>query len=97
MNNGFNQEFNFDVSISRRDAKKLFSNRRHAFPRKLKKAISQMWRTNDNHDGTISVTFDFLRKTKHQRKACRMVRILPETQEVLIPYKNGKYVCIKQR
>ncbi len=89
---------NFEMSLDAkqsRNVKKLFSQRKRKYPRKLKKAIKQCWLI-QREDGQMSVTFNFLRKTKHQRKASRLVRILPETREILLPYYNGMYVTFKQ-
>ena len=88
------QEITFETHVSARKINKLFSRRRHAFPRKLKKAIKQCWQI-ERSSLTMSVTFNCLKKTKHQRKASNMIKIIPETKEILIPNYNGMYVCYK--
>lgn len=57
------------------------------YPRKLKKAINQMWEITHNGD-EVSFIFKAKRKTRWQRKAMSMVRITPDGIEY--PFKNGK-------
>lgn len=87
-------ELNFQANVSNRQLMKLFSQRRHAFPRKLKKALKQCWQIERRSD-TMTVTFNCLKKTKHQRKASSMIRFLEETHEMLVPLWDGKYMCYK--
>ncbi len=58
------------------------------FPRKLKKAISKMWIENDGQLG-----FETKRRTKWDRKACKMVKY--KDGYLTIPYKNGYVIQVK--
>lgn len=65
--------------------------RKPKFPRKLKKAVGQMWNI-ERKDNECKVSVRMKRKTKWQRKASRMVRC--NDGEMCIPMKNGTTAII---
>ena len=70
--------------LKQEDLKKLF--RHPKFPRKLKKAVGQMWDI-ERTDNECKVSVSMKRKTKWQRKAARMVRCVEG--DMCLPMKNG--------
>ena len=70
--------------LKQEDLKKLF--RQPKFPRKLKKAVGQMWDI-ERKDNECEVSVSVKSKTKWQRKAARMVRCIEG--DMCLPMKNG--------
>lgn len=57
------------------------------YPRKLKKAVKQMWVK--KLDGvTLEISFKPMRRTKWQRKACRKIRMYDNSIEYPMPSGN---------
>lgn len=64
------------------------------FPRKIKKAISQMWEKK-RVGNKLDVTFTIKHSTHWQRKVARMVKFSDEL--IYIPMKNGRFLIIDYR
>lgn len=93
---GFDQSYtaSFQMSafINEKELMKAFT--RPKFPRKIKKALSQMWEEKRVGD-KLNVSFTLKRRTRWQRKVANMVKCRDGL--IYIPMKNGHKLIIDYR